>query len=164
MAESLEQGGGFWLCFSVASTERDDISLLVEELLQLSVKRSMVMFLGKPTLLCTVWSGKSYNPYSFWAQLKSIWKTKSMFETKVAGPNLFMVIFDEEDDLESIMAGRPWFFRRQLIVFYILIETIERKKVKQLTSPFWIKLGLCPPKFDRKDFMHAIGSSFGGIL
>lgn len=124
------------LFFLMASDGRDEISLLGEELLQLSVKSSMVMFSGKPTLLCTVWSKKSYNSDSFRAQLRSIWKTKSRFEIKVAGPNLFMVIFDEEDDLESIMAGRPWFFKRQLIVFYRLLETIKRKKVKLLTSPF----------------------------
>lgn len=33
-----------------------------------------------------------------------------------------------------------------------------------MMSPFWIKLGLCPPKFDRRDLMHAVGSLFGGIL
>lgn len=51
--------------FSMAFTEKDDISLLEEELLQLSVRSSMVVFPGKLTLLFSVWSRKSYNPDSF---------------------------------------------------------------------------------------------------
>lgn len=54
------------------TTERDDFSLLEEELLQLSMKSSMVVHPGKPTLLCSVWSKKTYNLDSFQAQLKSI--------------------------------------------------------------------------------------------
>lgn len=76
----------------MATTERDEFSLLEEELLQLSVKNSMVVHPGKPTLLCLVWSKKSYTD-SFRAQLKSKWKAQKKFEIKVAGLNLFMVIF-----------------------------------------------------------------------
>ncbi|PPD72191.1 hypothetical protein GOBAR_DD30912 [Gossypium barbadense] len=59
---------------------RDEISLLAEELIQLSVKGSMVEPNSKPTLICTVWTGKLYNPESFRAQMKSIWKTRKKFE------------------------------------------------------------------------------------
>lgn len=50
----------------------DEVSLLAEELIQLSVKSSMVQPKDKPTLICTVWTEKSYNPDSFRAQMKSI--------------------------------------------------------------------------------------------
>ncbi|KAK5833005.1 hypothetical protein PVK06_016814 [Gossypium arboreum] len=49
----------------------DEVSLLAEELIQLSVKSSMVQAKDKPTLICTVWTEKSYNPDSFRAQMKS---------------------------------------------------------------------------------------------
>ncbi|MBA0770305.1 hypothetical protein Gotri_018960 [Gossypium trilobum] len=52
--------------------ERDEISLLEEELIQLSVKSLLVVTDGKPTL-CIVWTKKSYNPDSFRAQLKNYW-------------------------------------------------------------------------------------------
>lgn len=41
---------------------------------------------------------------------------------------------------------------------------MERSKVKLIISPFWIKVGVCPPECDMKDLIHAIGSTFGGIL
>ncbi|KAH1122654.1 hypothetical protein J1N35_005814 [Gossypium stocksii] len=31
-------------------------------------------------------------------------------------------------------------------------------------SPFWLKISPCSPKFDKKDLLHAIGSTFGGII
>ncbi|MBA0600344.1 hypothetical protein Gorai_006532, partial [Gossypium raimondii] len=60
---------------------------------------------------------KSYNPDSFRAQLKSIWKIRKKFEIQVAGQNLFLISFENDDDLEMILEGRPWLFRRKLIIF-----------------------------------------------
>lgn len=66
---------------------RDEISLLAEELVKLSVKGSMVVPSSKPTLICTVWTGKVYSPDGFRAHMKSIWKTRKKFEIQVAGQN-----------------------------------------------------------------------------
>ncbi|PPD98507.1 hypothetical protein GOBAR_DD04467 [Gossypium barbadense] len=63
--------------------QRDEISLLTEELIQLSVKGSRVVPNEKPTLICTTWTKKLYNPESFRAQMKSLWKTKE-FEIQQA--------------------------------------------------------------------------------
>ncbi|MBA0728975.1 hypothetical protein Golax_022426, partial [Gossypium laxum] len=59
---------------------RDEISLLAEELVQLLVKGSKVVPSSKPTLICTVWTEKMYNPDSFRAHMKGIWKTRKKFE------------------------------------------------------------------------------------
>ncbi|KAA3461736.1 reverse transcriptase [Gossypium australe] len=95
------------------------------------------------------------------AQLKSIWKTKKKFEFHVVGQNLFSIIFDLEDDLEFIMEGRPWLFRKYLILFERLRDPIEREQIKLTSSPYWIHIGPCPPEYDRKDLLHVIGSTFG---
>lgn len=101
----------------MALLEGDEIALLEEEMLQLSIRSFMVVFPGKSTLLCLVWSKRSYNLDSLRVQLMSIWKTRKKFEFKEARQNLFMIIFEEESDLELITEERPWFFRRKLIVF-----------------------------------------------
>ncbi|MBA0786935.1 hypothetical protein Gotri_025666 [Gossypium trilobum] len=59
----------------------------------------------KPTLICTIWTEKSYNLDSFKAQMKSIWKTKRKFEIQSVGQNLFMIVFELEEDLETVMEG-----------------------------------------------------------
>ncbi|MBA0722472.1 hypothetical protein Golax_003149 [Gossypium laxum] len=51
---------------------RDDIYLLEEELVHLTVKSSLVVPNGKSTLLRMAWTTKFYNLDSFRAQLKSI--------------------------------------------------------------------------------------------
>lgn len=61
----------------------------------------------KPTLICTIWTKKSYNPDSFKAQMKSIWKAKKKFEIQSVGQNLFLIVFELEEDLETVMEGQP---------------------------------------------------------
>ncbi|MBA0573780.1 hypothetical protein Golob_001037 [Gossypium lobatum] len=44
------------------------------------MKSSLVVLSENPSLICSVWTMKSYNPNSSRAQMKSIWKTKKKFE------------------------------------------------------------------------------------
>lgn len=80
------------------------------------------------------------------------------------GQNLFFIIFERDDDMEMMLEGCPWFFKRQLILFERLIYATNRRKIKLINSLFWIKIGLCPPEYDKKDMMHAIDTTFGGVL
>lgn len=97
----MEEGGG------TVKEKKDEILLLVDELIQLSVKCSLVVPNEKPTLICSIWTKKAYNPESFKVQMKCIGKTKRKFEIQLVGKNLFLIVFDLEDDLETIMEGRP---------------------------------------------------------
>ncbi|PPD92715.1 hypothetical protein GOBAR_DD10347 [Gossypium barbadense] len=141
----LKEGGDF----IEIEKRRDEISLLEEELVQLTLKSSQVVPNENPTLICSFWTQKSYNPDSFRAQLKSIWKPKKKFEIQVAGQSFFFISFECEDDLEMIMEGRPWPFRR-VIFFYRLRNPIDRSKLRLVLSPFWLKINPCSPKFDKK--------------
>ncbi|MFQ6654019.1 hypothetical protein Gotur_025154 [Gossypium turneri] len=141
---------------------RDEISLLANELIQLTVKGSNVVPNSKPMLICTVWTGKLYNPENFRAQMRSIWKTMKKFEIQRVGQNLFLIVFELEEDLELILEGRPWLFRKSLILFNRLSQEMERDQISMTSSPFWIKIDSHLPEFDKKDLMHAIGVTFGG--
>lgn len=90
---------------TLVTMKGDKISLLEEELVQLSMESSLVVPTGKPMLLCRIWTKNSYNQDSFRTQLKSIWKTNKKFEIQIAGQNLFTIVFEEEDDLETILEG-----------------------------------------------------------
>lgn len=96
--------------------------------------------------------------------MKSIWKSKKKVDIQVAGQNLFLISFDLEEDLEMIMEGRSWIFRKKLVLFNRIVEPIERNKIQLAMSPYWVKVGPCSPKCDRKDLSHAIGSTFGGVI
>ncbi|KAA3457985.1 reverse transcriptase [Gossypium australe] len=150
----MEEGGG------VERESNDEISLLAEELIQLSIKRSLVVPSEKPTLICSVWTKKYFNPESFRAQMKSIGKSKKKFEIQMVGQNLFSIVFDLEEDLEFILEGPPWLFRKSIILFDRLKNPTERDQICLTSSPYWVKIGMCPPEFDKKDMLHAIGSTF----
>ncbi|MBA0761067.1 hypothetical protein Gotri_023766, partial [Gossypium trilobum] len=94
----------------------------------------------KPTLLCTIWIEKSYNPDR---------------------QNFFLIVFDTEEDLETIMEGRPLLFQKNLVLFDRLVKPMERSQIRLNSSPFWIKIESSLPKFDKKDLLHAIGVTFG---
>lgn len=66
--------------------------------------------------------------------------------------------------METVLKGRPLLFRKKLIILDHLKEPISRQKLKLLKTPYWIKAGPRSPKCERKDLMHVIGSSFGGLL
>lgn len=66
-------------------------------------------------------------------------KTKKKFEIQVAGRNIFLIVFESEDDLAVVMAGMPWLFQKQLIVFDRLLEPVDRKLIRLISSPYWIK-------------------------
>ncbi|PPR87948.1 hypothetical protein GOBAR_AA32742 [Gossypium barbadense] len=106
----------------------EEISLLADELIQLKVKSSLVTPRSSFSFLCSVWTSKNYSPDSFLAQVRSIWKTRRKFKIYTAGQNLFQIVFEDEDDLEAIMNGRPWLFKKQLIIFDRLVEAIERTR------------------------------------
>ncbi|KAG8500690.1 hypothetical protein CXB51_002841 [Gossypium anomalum] len=142
----------------------DEISLLAKELIQLPVKNLMVEPNEKPTLLCTIWIEKSYNLDSFWAQMKSIWKMRKKLEIQLAWQNLFLIVFEIEEDLEIVMEGQPWLFRKKLVLFDWLTKPMERSQIQLNSSPFWIKIGPCFPEFDKKDLLHATGVAFRGVL
>lgn len=89
---------------------------------------------------------------------------KKKFEIQIINQNLFLLVFNDEDNLESILKGIPWLFRRKVVLFDPLGEPIERKKIRLVISPFWIKVSPYHPKCESKDLMNAIGSTFGGLL
>ncbi|MBA0832542.1 hypothetical protein Goarm_016930 [Gossypium armourianum] len=115
-------------------------------------------------LLCFVWTRWSYKQDSFRAQMNSIWKTTKNFDIQVAGKNLFLIAFNDDNDLELIMDGRPWLFCKQIIIFVLLTAPIERSQIWLVTSPVWLKIGSCPPDCDKKDLLYAFGMTFGGVI
>ncbi|PPD75790.1 hypothetical protein GOBAR_DD27286 [Gossypium barbadense] len=114
----------------------------------------MVVPNSKPTLICTVWTEKLYNLESFRSHTKGIWKTRKKFEIQMVGQNLFLIIFKLEEDLETILEGRPWLFSKSIIL----------DQIRLTSSPFWIKIDSFLPEFDKKDLLHAIGATFGGVI
>lgn len=47
-----------------------------------------------------------------------------------------MVHFDSVEDMEVVLEGRPWLFRRQLIVFNRLKEVVDHEIICLFYSPF----------------------------
>lgn len=77
---------------------------------------------------------------------------------------MFPIWFEEEEDLDKILEGRPWLFWKQMIIFDKLTKLVERNKIRLVINPFWIKVSPCLSKCGRKDLMHAIETTFGGVI
>lgn len=59
-------------------------------------------------------------------QLKCLWKTEKNFDIKSSRDNLFTIIFYDENDMEFVLEGCAWLFRRQLILFERLLKPLDR--------------------------------------
>lgn len=94
--------------------ERDEFPFLEEVMVQLLVRSSLLIPRDCSTLLCSIWTKRLYNPDNFHAQMKFLRKTKKRFEIKLVGLNLFMIEFEDADDLESNLKGRTWLFANTL--------------------------------------------------
>ncbi|MBA0838105.1 hypothetical protein Goarm_010201 [Gossypium armourianum] len=126
---------------------RNKVSLLEEELVQFSIKSLLVVPTDSPTLSCSVWTRQSYNPDSFRAQMKSIWKMIKKFVTQVARKNLFLIIFYNENDLKLIMEGMPWLFPVQIDVqkplrrgVFVVVDSQEKKERSDGGFPYSVAL------------------------
>lgn len=108
----------------VYAMAEDEISLLEEELVKLTVKSSMIDPKGKASLISSVWTKRNFNSESFKAQMRSIWKTSKKFEISGVGQNIFLISFENENDMEQILEGRPWFFRKNLVIFDKLTQSV----------------------------------------
>lgn len=42
--------------------------------------------------------------------MKSLWKSKKRFDIPFADQNLFLISFDDANDMEKILEGRLWLF------------------------------------------------------
>lgn len=115
-------------------------------------------------LASSMWTRRTYNPNSLREQLKSLWKTKKMFNIKFAGQSLFLLSFESSKDMEFVLGGCPWLFQRQLVLLERLSRAVDREDIKLVKSPWWVKVGPCPPECDKKDLMHAMVSTFGGLM
>ncbi|KAH1046825.1 hypothetical protein J1N35_037609 [Gossypium stocksii] len=62
------------------------------------------------------------------------------------------------------MEGQSWLLWNNIIIFDRLIKPMDRSQIKLLSTPFWTKTGPYSPEFDKKDLLHAIGVTFGGII
>lgn len=102
--------------------KNDSISFLEEKLTRLTVKSSKIVPTKNPSLLCTILTKKIYNPDSFRAQMRSIWKTKKKFEFHLGGQNLFIISFGDNEDLEHILEGCPWLFSKATCPLRAFIE------------------------------------------
>lgn len=91
-------------------------------------------------------------------------ENKKKLDIQLVGQNLFLINFEDESNLDMVLEGRPWLFLKQLILFDRLSVLMGRNQIRLVWLPFWMKIGPCPPKCERKDLIYAIGSTFGGVL
>lgn len=55
-------------------------------------------------------------------------------------------------------------FRKSLILFDRLTQSVEISQICLNSSSVWLKIGSCLPEFDKKDLLHVIGITFGGVI
>lgn len=50
------------------------------------------------------------------------------------------------------------------LFFGILIKAMGNSRIRLVETPLWLKVEPCPPDCDKKDHVHVVGATLGGIF
>ncbi len=94
---------------------------------------------------------------------KPLWKTKKSFSVQDLGRNRAAFVFDDEVDLERVLANEPWSFDKFLVVFQRLHDDIAIDDLPFSHTSFWVQIHNLPVRRRTEDSAAAIGRTLGQV-
>jgi hypothetical protein len=94
---------------------------------------------------------------------KPLWKTKRSFSVQDLGQNRAALIFDDEMDLERVLANEPWSFDKFLVVFQRFGDDIAIDDLTFSHASFWVQIHNIPVRRMTEESAGAIGRTLGQV-
>ena len=66
------------------------------------------------------------------------WRSKNGFKVREAGEHIRLFVFDNEEEVDKIMASGPWSFDRHLVVLYKLENVVPVQEVAFNMVSLWV--------------------------
>lgn len=106
-------------------------------------------------------------PYNFEAMKKTlnqIWSISKSALFRTIENGLFVVQFANPRDKTKVMAGRPWSFDQNLVLFNEIEGNAQPSNIALSHSPFWLRLYNLPMDSRTENRIRMIGSGVGTVL
>jgi hypothetical protein len=153
MADELER-----LCSKVSLTEGEKEGIHVMEG-DVAIGREM----GTRCLVGKLWTERPANKEAFKTVFSRIWRLAKTVVFKELQDNLWLFEFEEEDDKNRVMAGRPWSFDRHILVLKEFDGHCPPSQMIFMHSPIWIQIHDMPLLCMTKGVGSKIGDSLGEL-
>ena len=81
------------------------------------------------------------------ATFKPLWRSRNGFKVKNLGNHIILFIFDNETEVETIMANEPWTFDKHLMVLQRYSKESEGENLSFNYTHFWVQVHGIPIRF-----------------
>ena len=110
--------------------------------------------------------GRVTNPreHKFWNLISFLtqkWNPKGTITSSELGQHCFQVCLELKEDMESVLANRPYHYMRWMVILQRWEPVISPHFPSQI--PFWIRLKGLPLHYWTKDMLDRIGNELGRI-
>ncbi|GAV91587.1 DUF4283 domain-containing protein/zf-CCHC_4 domain-containing protein, partial [Cephalotus follicularis] len=108
-------------------------------------------------------SVKKYNKEVLKSTMRSLWRTIFGFKIREVGSNLFLFIFNNNDDREKVLKLGPWWFDKQILLLEKLEEETHPSNISLYKASIWIRVFGVPFLCLSENVGRVIGNSIGKI-
>jgi hypothetical protein len=154
MAEQLEE-----LCGNISLSEGEKAGITITE-----GEIEEVRAQGGRCLVGWIWMTKKVNKDAFKAMLIRIWRITRRVIFKELDDNIWLFEFEEVDDLQRVLDGRPWSFDRQILVINEFDGKTPPAHMAFKQSLFWVQVHDMPLLCMTKGIAAKIGESMGKLV
>ncbi|XP_042944639.1 uncharacterized protein LOC122278524 [Carya illinoinensis] len=114
-------------------------------------------------LVCKLWSNRRVGKEVVRSTMTKIWKVSSSFSFQEVSTNLFVIVFECQEDARRVLKGKPWLFSSYVLVLKVFDGFTHLKQMKVDTEDFWIQLVNLPFVCMNREVGKQIGESIGVV-
>ena len=95
---------------------------------------------AKYTIAAKFLTKRALNTDAIAATFKPLWRTKNGFRVKNLGNHVVLFTFDNEEEVDTIMANKPWSFDKHLMVLQRYGKDSIVEKLSFNLNHFWVQV------------------------
>lgn len=118
----------------------------------------------KYCILGGILADKGISDEAFHVTMSQVWRLEGWVQFKDLGNHTFLIDFQHVSDKEKVLAGRPWFFDRNILSLQKVDEKLPLSAVRFNFEPFWVQLHGIPLAAMIEEVGTHLGASIGEVI
>lgn len=95
--------------------------------------------------------------------MKEIWKSTKELIVDFIDDNCFLFKFQGRGDIDHVLEGRPWFFKRHLLSLNEVGPKAQPRNMMLETTPLWLHLYDLPISTWRESIVQKLAGRVGSV-
>ncbi|GAV65310.1 DUF4283 domain-containing protein, partial [Cephalotus follicularis] len=125
----------------------EHLKLTDEEEKDISVDDSMIDNNDPKGFYCLIgslWKLKYFNKEVLKNRMQSLWRTQYGLKIREVGNNLFLFMFNNDEDRWRVLKSRPWHFDKHILLPEKLSKETRPSPVSLHRASFWVRVFAVP--------------------